>query len=444
MAGISTGLLIVLLALLVVANGLLAMAETAVVSSRKTRLRRLADAGDRRAERALALAAQPARFLALVQFWLTLSGMIAGVLAGAKLFAVLEGRLSDEPGVRAVAPFLSFLLVTVGLSAFMLLFGELLPKRIGLAHPEAVAARLAGLMRALAWFASPFLWALELLTVTFSRLIGLRPPSVADRVGEEEVRSLVEQGLHAGVFQRAEKEMVERVLDFDRLRITAVMTPRPRMVFLNVDDSEEINWRKIVTSGHSYFPVYEGNRDQIVGLAAVKALWANAAIGVSTNLRNVLVPPLLVPETLTAIQVLEQFRKTGRHLAIVTDEFGAVQGMVTLVDLFEAIVGDLPEHGRSAAPVPRRQPDGSWQIDASLSIGDLKSLLGIAGLLPGEQSAEFQTVGGFVVTQLGRIPASGDAFEWNGWRFEVLEMDRRRVDRLLVGPAKKPASSSAG
>jgi putative hemolysin len=438
----STGLIVLILALLVLANGLLAMAETAVVSARKTKLRRQADAGDRRAERALALAGQPARFLALVQFWLTLSGMIAGVLGGAKLYAQADQRFAAIPRLAGLAPLLAFVLVTLGLSAFMLLFGELVPKRVGLAHPERVAARLAGLMRALAWLASPFLWVLELATDALTRVAGLRRPSAADRVSEDEVRALVEQGLHAGVFARAEKEMVERVLDFDQLRVTALMTPRPRMVFLNVDDPEEINWRKIVTSGHSYFPVYQGNRDQIIGLAAVKALWANAAIGVTTELRNLLVPPLLVPETLTAVQVLEQFKKTGRHLAIVTDEFGAVQGLVTLVDLFEAIVGELPEQGRRAPPAPKRQPDGSWLLDAALPVGELKTLLGLTVALPQEQAADFQTAGGFILTQFGRIPSAGESFVWNAWRFEVAAMDGRRVDQVRVVPLTTSAPQS--
>ena len=227
----------------------------------------------------------------------------------------------------------------------MLLFGELVPKRVGLAYPEKVASLLAGLMGALAWLASPFLRVLELATVGITRLLRVRAPSAADGVGEDDVRALVERGLHAGVIQRAEKEMLEGVLALDQLRVTAVMTPRPKIVFLNIDDPEETNWRKIVTSGHSYFPVFQANRDQIVGFVAVKALWAHSAIGLPTTLRNLLMTPLLVPETLTAMQMLKQFKKSGRHLAIVTDEFGAVQGLITLKDVFEAIVGDLPEPG---------------------------------------------------------------------------------------------------
>ncbi len=440
MLSLPTELLI--LALLVVANGLLAMAETAVVSARKARLRKLAQRGNRRAGRALALAEQPTRFLALVQFWLTLSGMIAGVIGGAELAGQVEqglARLLPLPiwGLWALA----FALVTIGLSALMLLFGELVPKRVGLAYPERVAGLLAGLMVALAWLAAPFLRVLEIATAGLARLMRVRPRTAAEIIGEDEVRALVEQGLHAGVFHRAEKEMVEGVFALDQLRVTSLMTPRPKIVFLNIDDPEDTNWRKIVTSGHSYFPVFQSSRDQIAGFVSVKALWAHSAIGLPTTLKNLLMTPLFVPETMTAMQVLERFKKTGRHVAIVTDEFGSVQGLVTLIDVFEAIVGDLPEPGRRNQPEARKQEDGTWLIDATLPTGELKLLLGIEAPLPNEFEADYRTVGGFVVTQFGRIPAANDKFEWQGWRFEVVEMDRRRVDKVRIGRVAAPAAA---
>jgi putative hemolysin len=321
----------------------------------------------------------------------------------------------------------------------MLLFGELVPKRVGLAYPERVAGLLAGLMGALAWLAAPFLRVLELATAGLAKMMRLRPRSAAEIVGEDEVRALVEQGLHAGVFDRAEKEMVEGVFKLDQLRVTSLMTPRPKIVFLNIDDPEDTNWRKIVTSGHSYFPVYQSSRDQIAGFVSVKALWAHSAIGLPTTLKNLLMTPLFVPDTMTAMQVLERFKKTGRHVAVVTDEFGSVQGLVTLIDVFEAIVGDLPEPGRRSQPEARKQEDGTWLIDATLPTSELKSLLGIDAALPNELEADYRTVGGFVVTQFGRIPAANDKFEWQGWRFEVVEMDRRRVDKVRIGRVAAPA-----
>ena len=439
MLSVPTELLIIFL--LVLANGVLAMAETAVVSARKARLRELAANNNAGAAKALALADHPTRFLALVQFWLTLSGMIAGVLGGAKLAGQIAEEFARVPALVPYANIIGFLLVTVGLSAFMLLFGELVPKRIGRAHPELVASWLAGTMRGLAWLAAPFLRVLELATDGVTKLIRLRTRPAAEAVGEDEVRALVEQGLHAGVFQRAEKEMVEGVLALDQLPVTALMTPKPKIVFLNIDDTEEVNWRKIVTSGHSYFPVYQNSRDQIVGMVPVKALWAHSAIGLPTTLKNLLLPPLIVPDSLTAIQLLEHFKKSGKHIAIINDEFGAVQGLVTLIDVLEAIVGDLPSQGHRNQPEAKRRDDGSWLMDASLSTGELKQLLQLEVDLPHEEAAEFQTLGGFVVTQFGRIPSAGEHFDWAGWRFEVMDMDRRRVDKMLV--AKIPPAAEA-
>ena len=433
---------ILIVCLLVLANGLLAMAETAVVSARKARLRELAAKNDTGAAKALELAEHPTRFLALVQFWLTLSGMIAGVLGGAKLAGQLTTQLARVEVLAPYAGALSFMIITVGLSAFMLLFGELVPKRIGRAHPEKVAALLAGSMRGLAWLAAPFLRLLELATDGMTRLIRLRARPASETVGDDEVRALIEQGLHAGVFQRAEQQMVDGVLALDQLPVTALMTPRPKIVFLNLDDPEETNWRKIVTSGHSYFPVYQNNRDQIVGMVPVKALWAHSAIGLPTTLKNLLLPPLIVSDKLTAIQLLESFKKSGKHIAIITDEFGAVQGLVTLIDVLEAIVGDLPSPGQRNQPEAKKRDDGSWLIDATLATSELKTLLGLTVELPHEDEAEFQTLGGFVVTHFGRIPAAGDHFDWSGWRFEVVDMDRRRVDKVLVAKAP-PAAATA-
>ena len=441
MLSLPTELLI--LALLVLANGVLAMAETAVVSARKTKLKSLAAKGNTRAAHALALAEQPARFLALVEFWLTLSGMIAGVLAGAKLAGDVAAWFALSPQLAPHAGWLSLVVVTLGLTSFMLLFGELVPKKIGLAHPEKVAALLAGTMRALAWLAAPMLRFFELATEALTKLVGLRTRPAAESVGDDEVRALIEQGLHAGVFQRAEQEMIDRVLALDQRPVTTIMTSRPKIVFLNLDDPEETNWRKIVTSGHSYFPVYQSHRDQVVGMVAVKALWAHSAIGLPTTLKNLLLQPLFVTEKLTAIQLLEQFKKSGKHIAVVNDEFGAVQGLVTLIDVMEAIVGDLPERGDRAQPEAKRRDDGSWLIDATLPTGKLKTLLALDAPLPHEGEAEFQTLGGFVVTHFGRIPAAGDWFEWEGWRFEVVDMDRRRVDKVLVGKAPAAEQKAA-
>ena len=423
---------LLIVGLLILANGILTAAETALVSARRVKLRRMAEAGGKGAGAALAIAEHPGRFLAVVQFWLTLSTVIAAVVAVASAADRFSSWFSRWPDAAPWAETVGMVLATLCLSAVMLFFGELLPKRIALAGPERAAAILGPTMRSVMRVVGPFSSSLGAASDALARWMGFKPRPLDETVGEDDVRALVERGLHAGVFKQAEKEMVEGVLSLDNLPVTAIMTPRSKIVFLNIDDSEETNWRKIVTSGHSYFPVYQTKRDQVVGMVSVKALWAHSAIGLPTTLKNLLVPPLIAQESMTATQLLEQFKKTGRHTAVVSDEFGAIQGLVTLIDVFEAIVGDLPEPGRRDKDGAKRQEDGSWLVDASLPIADFKSILGLPGPLPNESEAEFRTAGGFVITQFGRIPAQGDHFEWGGWRFEVAEMDRRRVDKLTV------------
>ena len=429
---------LLILFLLLLANGLFAMAEIAVVSARKAKLKHLADEGDHRAKLALSIAEQPTRFLSTVQVGITLVGVLAGAFSGAALAEHLEPVLL---GIEWLAPYAegtALGLVVVGITLCSVVLGELVPKRLGLANPERVATFLTPIVNTFAKIVSPVVHLLTFLTESVLNTLGIRPPKESP-VSEEEVAILIEQGMHAGVFNKTERDMVHGVLELDQLPITAIMTPRPKIIFLNIDDTEEVNWRKIVSSGHSYFPVYQGTRDQVIGMVAVKALWAHSAIGLSTNLKNLLVQPLIVPETMTSIQLLESFKKSGKHIALVADEFGAIQGLVTLIDVLEAIVGDLPSQGRRTAPEARQREDGSWLIDATLPVGDIKTMLKLSEL-PHEEEAEFQTLGGFIVTHFGRIPVAGDYFDFGGWRFEVVDMDRHRVDKVLIGKTPVPAA----
>jgi putative hemolysin len=434
---------LLLLGLLIAVNGFMTAAETAVVSARKEKLRLLAESGGKGAAAALAIAEQPGRFLGLVQYWLTLSSVFAGVVVVASAADGFASWFLRWPAVAPWAETFGLVAATLLLSSVMLVLGELLPKRIALTSPEHAATILGRPMRALLRLGGPFSAALGRTSEGLAALLGFKPGPIGDTVGDEDVRALVERGLHAGVFKRAKKEMVEGVLSLDNLSIAVIMTPRSKIVFLNIDDNEETNWRKIVTSGHSYFPVFQKNRDHVVGMVSVKALWAHSAIGLPTALKNLLVPPLIAQESMTATQLLEQFKKTGRHTAVVSDEFGAVQGLVTLIDVFEAIVGDLPEPGRRNQSGAKRREDGAWEIDATVPIAELKSALGIATPLPDESEADFRTAGGFVVTQFGRIPSVGDSFVWGGWRFEVLEMDKRRVDKVLAARVAAPGAAGA-
>jgi putative hemolysin len=437
MSAVSTELLILFFLLL--ANGLFAMAEIAVVSVRKARLKSMAAEGSKRAKITLEVAQEPTRFLSTVQVGITLVGILAGTLGGAALTKELTPLIEK---IEVLAPYsktVSVVVVVIGITLASVIIGELIPKRVGLAYAERVALILTPAIRRFSGLVWPVVGLLTFLTESLLKLFGFKGTPAETPVSEEEVNILIEQGLHAGVFNKTEKEMVAGVLELDQLPVTALMTPRPKIVFLNIDDPDEVNWRKIVASGHSYFPVFQGNRDQVLGMVAVKALWAHSAIGLTTSLKNLLVSPLVVPETMNAIHLLEAFKKASKHIALVTDEFGAIQGIVTLIDVLEAIVGDLPNMGPRSAPAAKQREDGSWLLDATLSTNELKTMLSI-DKLPDEDEADFQTVGGFVVTRLGRIPSAGDYFDWAGWRFEVVDMDRHRVDKILVAKTPPPAA----
>jgi putative hemolysin len=436
MSAVSNELFILFLLLL--ANGVFAMAEIAVVSVRKARLKLLAENGNQRAKITLEIAQHPARFLSTLQVGITLIGIFAGTFGGATLTEQLIPFIGKWAPLAPHARGLSIGIVVVGITLASVVLGELVPKQLGLAYTEGIALFLTPAISRFSRLVSPLVTALTYATESLLKLLGFRTKPAESSVSDEEVNSLIEEGLSTGVFNKTEKEMVAGVLELDQLPVTALMTPRPKIVFLNLDDPDEVNWRKIVASGHSYFPVYQGNRDQVLGMVAVKALWAHSAIGLTTSLKNLLVSPLVVPETMSAIHLLEAFKKASKHIALVTDEFGAIQGIVTLIDVLEAIVGDLPNMGPRSAPAAKQREDGSWLIDATLAISELKTLLGL-DRLPDEDRADFQTVGGFMVTRLGRIPTAGDYFDYATWRFEVVDMDRHRVDKVLVAKVLAPA-----
>ncbi len=428
MNSILSELLIILVLLL--ANGVFAMAEIAVVSSRQARLKKLADEGSKKAAAALKLVKEPTRFLSTVQIGITLIGILAGTFGGASLSEKLSGEIAQIPVLANYSKAIAVFVVVGAITYCSLIIGELVPKRIGLSNPEVRAMIVAKPMILLARIAAPFVWFLTASSNAVLKMLGLdkdkeAPPS------EEEVDHLLEQGTSAGVFHKAERAMVEGVLRLDERPVTELMTRRSKIVWLNVNDPDDVNWRKIVSSGHSHFPVFEGTRDHVIGMVSVKALWANAAIGVPNHLRNHLVKPLFVPDTITAVQLLDSFRKTGKHLALVTDEFGSIQGIVTLIDVMEAIVGALPEPGDRKEPDAIQRDDGSWLVDGAMNIDDLCRRFALSSV--GEaDSGNFETLGGMVMDRLGHIPIEGEQFELEGWKFQVVDMDRHRVDKVLL------------
>ncbi len=429
MSGIAWEIGIVLV--LIMANGVFATAEMAFVAAKKVRLRKLADAGNASARVAVELAATPTRFLSTVQVGITLVGIIAGVFGGATLAEHLSRVLETIPWLAGYARPVSLTLVIAAITFLSLVVGELAPKRIALGDPEAVTLRLARPMKLLSVVAAPLITLLANATDLLLNLLGVRKHE-EPMVNEEEIRMMIEQGHHAGVFHKAEIEMVSGVMRLDQEKVENLMTPRARIVWLNAADSDEVNWRKIVASNHTYFPVFERNRDNVIGLVSVKSMYANLAAGVPAHLRDLLTPPLVVPETMSGIKLLESFKQSGKHLAMVTDEFGNFSGLVTLIDVLEAIVGSLPGERERKTACQQRQ-DGSWLVDAMMDIDEFKRTTGI-GPLPGDAAGTFQSLSGFIMAQLGRIPDEGEHFDAANHRFEVLDMDRHRIDKVLITP----------
>jgi putative hemolysin len=292
---------------------------------------------------------------------------------------------------------------------------------------------LAPPMFGLAKFFSPLVNILNLSSNFLMASMGIRKAKESV-VSEEEVRVLIDEGLSAGIFKKAEKEMVESVFELDELTAGDLMTPRARMIWLSIDDTDEENWRRIAGSGQSHFPVYQETRDNVTGMVSVKSLWANLSLAGRVELRALVTPPLYVPTAMPVSKLIEEFKKSGKHIALVVDEFGGLQGLVTLNDVMMAIVGNLPEREQRHEPKALLRQDGSWLVDAMLDIDETKKSLGIDEDLPGEDINRYSTLGGFILSQLGHIPREGEKFHWDRFDFEVIDMDRQRIDKVLVIP----------
>jgi putative hemolysin len=430
---------ILIIVLLVLANGVFAMAEIAIVSVRKARFHKLAEQGDRRARAALELTESPNRFLSTVQVGITLIGILAGAFGGATLARAITSGLRAFPAVEPYGEAIGIAAVVLGITLLSVVLGELVPKRIALNNPLGTALALARPMRRLSLLAGPVVHLLSSATDLMLRLFGFTPRAEPP-VTEEEIRALLEQGQRAGVFFKTEKEIVERSLVLDTLRAGDLMTPRARIIWLDVADPDEVNWRKIVSSAHSYFPVYDGSRDHVVGIVSVKALWGNVVLDGRAGLKELVVQPLFVPVSMGALRLLESFKQSRKHVALVSDEFGTVQGLVTLVDVLEELVGDFPAYDEPPDAHVARREDGSWLVDAVLELEKLKGLLAVRQL-PGEEDEQFQTLGGFVMAHLQRIPREGDHFTATGYRFEIADMDGLRVDKVLIQRVPSTAPS---
>jgi len=417
--------------LLLVANGVFAMAEIAIVSSRKPRLQQQAEDGEPGAQTALKLAEAPNRFLSTVQIGITLVGIFAGAYGGATLTEQLAAWLSRVTVLQPYAQGIALALVVLLITYFSLIIGELIPKRIALNNPEAIAVRLARPMNLLSRLAAPLVSLLTASTEVGLRLLGVKPSSEPP-VTEEEVRVMVEQGARVGVFESFEQDVIESLFRLSDRGVDAIMTPRTEIVWLDLNAPLEENLGIITETQFSRFPVALGNLDNVQGILRSKDALITRIRGTEPlDLLSLVTPPLFVPESTPAFRVLEQMRQTGIHLALMINEFGGIEGMVTLFDMLEAIVGDLPVQGEAVHEEIVRREDGSWLVDGLMAMDELRAELDIKEL-PGEDRMGYKTVGGFVMARLGVVPAPGQSFNWGGLRFEVMDMDGHRVDKVLV------------
>jgi len=423
--------------MLTLVNGALAMAEIAIVSARKVRLQPLADDGDEGAKRALELAAAPNRFLSTVQIGITLVGVLNGAVAGATLSNELATTLNGLiPALQPVSQAIAFSVVVVFTTYISLVVGELVPKRLGMQNPERVARLMAAPMHRLSRLTAPVVRLLSFSTDVLLRVLGGWQTD-EPLVTEDDIHGLIAQGVETGVFDEDEREMVAGVFSLDDMRVSALMTPRTEIEWLNLDDPPEANLRRIVDSQHSRFPVARGSLDQVVGILRAKDLLNAALTGVERlNFNTHVKEALYIPESATAAHTLELFKQSQRHIALILSEYGGVEGLITLNNLVEQIVGGIEP------PEATQREDGSWLLDGLLMIEDLKALFDLS-LLPGEEDGYFQTLGGFVMAQLGHIPAAADSFDWNGLRFEVMDMDGKRVDKVLVSRRDSPPNAPA-
>lgn len=436
MQAILTELLVV--ALLIAANGVLALAEMALISARRARLEVLAAEGHAGARAALVLRDAPNRFLSTVQIGITLVGVLAGAFSGATLAEALGERLNLIPGLAPYAEAIGVGVVVLAITYFSLVAGELVPKRLALNDPERAALALAPAMRALSRLAGPLVRLLGASTDFVLRLLRVRP-SAEPAVTEEELRALLEQGTRSGTFAAVEQDMVEAVLRLGDQRASSLATPRTALEWLSPDDPPDVVRAKIARNPLSWLPVAQGGLDNVLGVVDTRDLLARLLGGQRLDLRAALRPPTFVPENSPALRVLEALRQSGHPLALIIDEHGGVQGILTLQDLLEAIVGAIPRPGAPLEPGAVQRPDGSWLIDGMMPIDRFKEQFDLRDL-PGESRGYYDTLAGFVLYQLGRIPAPGDAFEYDELRYEVLDLDGRRVDKVLVSGVRQRAS----
>jgi putative hemolysin len=430
---------ILFLIALILLNGVFAMSEIALVTARRARLARLAEDGDAAAAVAMTLHDEPTRFLSTVQIGITSIGILNGIVGEAVLADPFAAWLHRMGMAQDIASIVSTALVVVVITYVSIVIGELVPKRIGQFNPEGIARLVARPMRLLALLTQPFVRLLALSTDTLLRLLGQREP-VGQAVTEEEIHAMIEEGSEAGVIEQQEHEMVRNVFRLDDRQIGSLMIPRADIVFLDVDVPIEENLKWVVESEHSRFPVCRGGLHEVLGIINAKQLLNQQLGGKPADLAAHAQPAVYVPESLTGMDLLGHFRASDTQMVLVVDEYGEVQGLVTLQDVLEAVTGEFKTRNQEDAWAVQRD-DGSWLLDGLIPIPELKDRLELKEV-PEEDKGRYHTLSGLVMWLLGRLPHTGDVTTWESWQLEVVDLDGKRVDKVLASRLPEEAASA--
>jgi putative hemolysin len=415
---------VLLIAILILFNSVLAMSEASLVASRKAKLQQRANEGDKASETALNLISNPNIFLSTIQIGITLIGVLSGAVGGATISERLAFEFANIPALAPYSDALALGIVVMIITILSLWLGELVPKRFALHHPEQIARVVAGPMTLLSRVFSPFVKVLSASTDFVLKLFGVKasndPP-----ITEQELQVLLDQGTQAGVFEESEQDMVEGIFSLGEQRVYSLMTPRTEIVWLDIEDTIDEIRQKIEEHEVSRFPVRQDTLDVILGIVKARDLLVASLSGQELKLKEVLKPAFFIPETMSAARALEIFKEKGTEMLLVIDEFGGLQGLLTVHDVIEEIVGQIERE----EPQATQRQDGSWLLDGMLEVDEFKEIFSLS-LLPHED--EYETLSGFVMISLGRVPQTADQFEWHDLRFEVIDMDGRRVDKVLV------------
>jgi len=420
---------VAILVALIAVNALFAMAEVALLTAKRSKLQKMVESGDRQAAAALELGEDPNRFLSTIQVGITTIGILNGVVAESALSAPVAVWLEQLGVSDSTSGWLASTVIVLIITYTSIVLGELVPKRVGQSNPEPIARLVARPMLALAGIARPLIRLLSGSTQVLLRLLGIRN-NVNQMVTEEEIHALLEEGSDAGIIEHSEHQMVRNVFRLDDRQITSLMVPKSDVIYLDLDVPLSENLQRIQDSEHSRFPVCKAGFDEVLGIINAKVLLAQTLRGENPDFRTDLQPAVFVPESLTGMELLEHFKSSGVQMAFVIDEYGEIQGIITLQDLIEAIAGEFkPDDHDDAWAIPRQ--DGSWLLDGIIPVPELKDCLALKAL-PEEDKGRYNTLSGMLMLLMGRIPSAGETVDWDCWRFEVVDMDGKRIDKVIA------------